>query len=238
MDTKNLLANAAGNARPHGRRPTRDQQRERHELLLSIALDTFLEKGFEQATIDEMVNMIGMSKRTVYALYKDKLALFEAAIQRAVDDYTLSYAQVEKLVEDDLAVTLRNIAMLRIRNATTLTALRLQRILTAQGDKLPHLVRTAITNGTQPTLSLLTDLIKQYAPPGSDAAEQPTRAAVAFMSLVAGPPVRLGLMGQLLDDDEIKAGVEFNVRLFLRGIGLPASSAPKRENVVDQIVSA
>ena len=177
-----------------------------------------------------------MSKRTVYALYKDKSALLEAALRRAVEEYTVPYADVAALVKDDLAHTLTGIALMRIRNATSPAAMRLQRILIAQSHRFPDLTNSAMTVGTQPTIALLTDLIRRYAPAGSDAAEQPSRAAFAFMSLTAGGPVRLSLLGHVLDEGELKAGVEFNVRLFLRGIGiapLRGQPLPVRDRVTE-----
>ena len=186
--------------------------------------------------MDEIVGAIGMSKRTVYALYKDKSALLEAALRRAVEEYTVPYADVAALVKDDLAHTLTDIALMRIRNATSPAAMRLQRILIAQSHRLPDLANSAMTVGTQPTIALLTDLIRRHAPQGSDAAEQPSRAAFAFMSLTAGGPVRLSLLGHVLDEGELKAGVEFNVRLFLRGIGiapLPGDPLPAKDRVTE-----
>ena len=57
-------------ARPGVGRPTRAQQEQRHEELLNVALDIFLERGFEQATMEEIAIQVGMSKRTVYARYR------------------------------------------------------------------------------------------------------------------------------------------------------------------------
>ncbi|MEW9855951.1 TetR/AcrR family transcriptional regulator [Novosphingobium sp. M1R2S20] len=209
--------------RPRGGRPTREQQRKRHDLLLSVALDAILEKGFEQTTIDEIVSVIGMSKRTVYALYKDKSALLEAALQRAVEDYTVPYSEVAALVEDDLRGTLTAIALMRIRNATTPSALRLQRILTAQAHRFPDLAYAAMMQGIQPAVTLLADLIRAHAAPGSAGAADPHRAATSFMSLAAGGPVRLSLLGHVLKEEEIKASVDYSVTLFLRGSGLESA---------------
>src|SRR3546814_2864288 len=48
-----------GVSRPRAGRPTRAQQRQRVEELLSVALDTFLEHGFDQATIEEIATRVG-----------------------------------------------------------------------------------------------------------------------------------------------------------------------------------
>ena len=53
--------------RPRAGRPTREQAEARHAELLDRALDHFLDKGFEQATIEAIAADVGMTKRTVYA---------------------------------------------------------------------------------------------------------------------------------------------------------------------------
>ena len=52
--------------------------------MLDTALSLFLDKGFEQTTIDLIAASVGMTKRTIYAKYEDKAALFRAAVERAI----------------------------------------------------------------------------------------------------------------------------------------------------------
>ena len=59
-----------------------------NEELLDTALDLFLENGFERTSIEAICSAAGMAKRTVYARYGDKTSLFQAAINRAIDDHT------------------------------------------------------------------------------------------------------------------------------------------------------
>ena len=48
-------------------RPTKAQAEARLEELLDSALDIFLERGFELATIEAIAARVNMTKRTVYA---------------------------------------------------------------------------------------------------------------------------------------------------------------------------
>jgi AcrR family transcriptional regulator len=72
-------------SRPGAGRPTREQAERRHMELLDRALELFLERGFEVATIDAIAADVGMTKRTVYGLYADKKSLFNATVQRAIE---------------------------------------------------------------------------------------------------------------------------------------------------------
>jgi len=57
-----------------------------NEALLDVALDLFLDQGFERTSIEAICTKAGMAKRTVYARYGDKTALFRAALQRAIEE--------------------------------------------------------------------------------------------------------------------------------------------------------
>jgi TetR/AcrR family transcriptional regulator, mexJK operon transcriptional repressor len=204
--------------RPGVGRPTRAQQEQRHEELLNVALDIFLERGFEQTTIEEIALQVGMSKRTVYARYPDKGSLFKATVVRAVERYTVPRTVLESIATDDLEQTLLAIARLRIRNVATPVGIKLQRILSAQSYRFPDLFAVSFQEGTAPTVSYLVDLLSDLSRQGVVRVDEPRRAATAFLSLVAGGPTRILVSGNKLADEEIEAHIRFAVRLFLGGI--------------------
>jgi AcrR family transcriptional regulator len=200
-------------------RPTRAQQEQRHEELLNVALDIFLEKGFEQATMEEIAIHVGMSKRTVYARYEDKGTLFKAAVRRAIERYTVPRDALEAVATDDLEETLAAIARLRIANVATPVATKLQRILSAQSYRFPELFNAAFEEGAGPTIRFLSDLFVRYSTQGEINVTEPQRAATAFLSLVVGGPARIIVSGNKIDDTEIEKHIRFAVGLFLRGVG-------------------
>jgi AcrR family transcriptional regulator len=205
-------------SRPGVGRPTREQQEQRHEELLNVALDIFLEKGFEQTTMEEIAIRVGMSKRTVYARYEDKASLFKAAVQRAVQRYTVPRSEVEALATNDLAETLAAVARQRIANVATPVATKLQRILSAQSYRFPELFHAAFDEGAGPTINFLKDLFMHYAKQGQIHVTDPRRAATAFLSLAVGGPARIIVSGNKIDDAAIEDHIHFAVNLFLRGV--------------------
>lgn len=199
-------------------RPTRAQQEQRQEELLNVALDIFLERGFEQTTMEEIATSVGMSKRTVYARYQDKAALFKAAVHRAVERYTVPREALEAVATDDLEETLTAIAHLRIANVATPIGTKLQRILSAQSYRFPELFNAAFEEGTGPTVDFLSELFTRYHSRGDIDVTEPRRAATAFLSLVVGGPARVIVSGNVLDEQEIETRVRFAVGLFLNGV--------------------
>ena len=205
-------------SRPGVGRPTRAQQEQRHEELLNIALDIFLERGFEQATMEEIAIQVGMSKRTVYARYEDKGALFKAAVRRAIERTTMPREALEAVATDDLEETLAAIARLRIVNVARPVATKLQRILSAQSYRFPELFNAAFEEGAGPTIRFLTDLFERFSKQGEINVTEPQRAAAAFLSLAVGGPARIIVSGNKLDDTEIEKHIRFAVGLFLVGV--------------------
>ena len=214
----NLTVARGAGERPGVGRPTIAQQQQRHEELLNVALDIFLERGFEQATMEEIAIRVGMSKRTVYARYEDKGALFKAAVRRAIERYTVPRAALEAVATDDLEETLAAIARLRIANVAKPVATKLQRILSAQSYRFPELFHDAFEEGAGPTISFLCDLFVHYGVQGEIDVTEPQRAATAFLSLVVGGPARIIVSGNKLDDTEIEKHIRFAVGLFLVGV--------------------
>jgi AcrR family transcriptional regulator len=179
----------------------------------------FLERGFEQTTMEEIATQVGMSKRTVYARYADKGALFKAAVRRAIERYTVPRDALEAVATDDLEETLAAIARLRIANVATPIATKLQRILSAQSYRFPELFNAAFEEGAGPTISFLSDLFERYSTQGELNVTEPRRAATAFLSLVVGGPARIIVSGNVLEATEIEKHIRFAVGLFLRGVG-------------------
>ena len=183
--------------------------------MLDAALDLFLEKGFEQTTIDLVAAAVGMTKRTIYAKYEDKAALFRAAMERAITRYAIPMDVVET---GDLETTLIAVAQRRIANLMTAEGLRLQRILNAESYRFPEVFEMFSARAAQPTISYLADLLSRRAGAGSIAAAEPERAAVAFMGMVVGPPARSIVAGSAIAPAELDARIRFSVRLFLDGV--------------------
>ena len=219
MDKLTTLPNhlAAPLARPRAGRPTREQAEARHEELLDCALDHFLDKGYEQATIEAIASQVGMTKRTVYSRYPDKAALFAAAVHRAIQRYAISDERIAATDCGDLEQTLRNIAHLRIDIVASPTGMKLQRIINAESYRFPDIFNELYEIGALPTVKFLARLLKRETEAGRLAIAEPGKAANVFMSMAVSGPVRVIVSGNPLPEKEIEERVNFAVRLFLDG---------------------
>lgn len=204
--------------RPGAGRPTREQAEQRHEELLDRALELFLEKGFELVTMEAIAAAVGMTKRTVYARYEDKSALFKATVQRAVDRWTVPVERLRAVETDDLEATLVEVARIRLENAISPTGLRLQRIVNAESYRFPEIFNQSFEQGTRPTIRYIADLLKRRAAQGELQIEDPEMAAAAFLSMVIGGPTRTAVHGGPIDAADYDQRIRICVRMFLNGV--------------------
>jgi TetR/AcrR family transcriptional regulator, mexJK operon transcriptional repressor len=203
--------------RPRAGRPTREQAQARHNELLDAALDHFLDKGFELATIEAIAQNVGMTKRTVYARYPDKVSLFRAAIDLAIERYSVPQDRIEATDCGDIEKTLINIARLRVDQVMTPNGLKLQRIINTESYRFPEIFNVAFEQGAMPTIQFMASILERETRAGRLALPDAERAATTFMSMVVSGPVRIIVSGNTLANEDIDDRIRFAVRLFLDG---------------------
>lgn len=208
----------AAEGRSRAGRPTREQAQARHAELLDTALDMFLDKGFELTTMEGVAAAVGMTKRTIYARYEDKAALFLAAVQRAIERTRMSPAALDALASDDLEQTLAAVARTRIADLMTPQGLKLRRVINTESYRFPEIFTLSYEQGAKPVIDFLTDLFRRHDSAGAVCVERPEMAANVFMSMVVGGPVRLLASGEAMRQDEIEDWIGTAVRLFLNGV--------------------
>jgi TetR/AcrR family transcriptional repressor of mexJK operon len=211
------------------RKPGRPTQS--NEQLLDTALELFLQYGFERTSIDAVADAAAMAKRTIYARYEDKTALFKAALTRAIENWLVPIEKLRAAECDDLEKALLQIARLLLANVLSPAGLRLLRLSNAVSVSMPEIAAHNTRMGTEPTLAYLADLFRRRLLPADAPAPEADEAALAFLHLVVGGPASTAAWGVVLDDEALERHTRYCVRLFLHG-ALPAqgSAAIEREN--------
>ena len=194
-----------------GRKPGRPSLS--NEALLDVALDIFLEMGFERTSIDAITAAAGMAKRTVYLRYEDKTALFKAALERAINEWIVPIDTLRAAECEDLETTLLRVGQILLANVMSPAGLRLLRITNAESARMPELGAYSCEKGTEPTLAYLADLLRRRVD-GVDGDE----AAWAFLHLIVGGPATATAWGVVLDAAAIDKHTRYCVHLFLCGL--------------------
>jgi len=212
------LTHAASTRHRGAGRPTREQAEARHEELLDAALEEFLEHGFELTTIEMVATRVSMTRRTVYARYADKAALFRAAVQRAIERQIVPPDVLAGFDKGDLAETLESVARLRIGQVMTPNGLRLQRIINTESYRFPEIFTANFEQSAKPVLDFVAGVLDRAAAAGRISPTDSGSAASAFMSMVVGGQVRAIVSGRAPTRAELDRKVTFTVRLLLDGL--------------------
>jgi AcrR family transcriptional regulator len=211
------MSQAAASLRPRAGRPTREQAEARHAELLDRALDHFLDKGYDQTTIDGIAADVGMTKRTVYARYADKASLFRASVRRAVERYRLPPEALDAAVTNDLKQSLINIAMVRLQLITSPQGLKLQRIINVESYRFLDIFKATYELAGRQTVDFLAELFECETQAGRLAIDKPILAATVFISMVISGPARLVMGDDPMPIEHLRERVAFCVNIFLEG---------------------
>lgn len=186
-----------------------------NEALLDIALDLFLEQGFERTSIEAICAAAGMAKRTVYARYGDKQSLFKAALTRAIGEWIVPVERLRAAEGEDLEASLLAIGEVLLANIMSTAGLRLLRLTNAESGRSPEIGAYNVQQGTEPTIAFLTDLFARRLG-GAGQEREPRDAAEGFLHLITGPAIDAA-WGVTRDEAALARHIRSSVRLFLHG---------------------
>lgn len=198
--------------------------------ILRAAFITFGERGFDKASMDEVADVAGTTKRTVYAHFTNKETLFRASIGQATEWFLAELPALDP--EGDPEAELTGFASRFSDLSTWIGPVRLQRVVIAEAERLPDLAETLhrqVIGGAEEriaTFLMARGLIDPVAKvDGSEL--QARRVARLFLNMTTGPKRFASLMeaprpnsqhpsvtGFGNDED----WVQFAVRFFLSGL--------------------
>lgn len=199
-------------------RPTRDYARKRQEQLLEKSFEMFARDGFELTSMDAIAASINMTKRTIYARYKDKGELFEASVKRVIERLYIPTDVLRAADTGELETTLIAIARMRIKNNLSRDGLHLQRTVATEAFRFPKIF-SAYEAATVNVIKLLVEIFENYSRKEKvQWSSAPELAASSFLALVNSPVRTALLFNRMPKPDEIEAHIRDAVRLLLNGM--------------------
>lgn len=209
----------SGAARRPGGRPTANAAAQLETTILDAATAAFLAEGYAATTIEAVARACGVAKRTLYARWDGKPALFRAVLERLMKKWLSSSGDWPPDATGDLESALSDVAARILTIALSPEAVALHRLLIAESARFPELPRmmqqAGAAEGTVRIASLLDRAITAGALPEQDTGF----AAEQFLHLLLTGPQRRALgLGLPLDDNQIRAWREATVWMFLSGV--------------------
>lgn len=197
-------------------RPTREQAAELELQLREAAVEVFLERGFDGATMEEIARVAGITKRTLYQKYPNKRELFVQVLPWAMSAFE-AVAPLDIPV-DDLRTALLVLARDALERAIDPRLTQLRRIAMSEVHQFPEFTASSRSMSWSPRLRYLADLLARHADSGDIVLDDPDLSAEQFLAMVAGFPTILATFGVRREAEDEKRHIEHAVDLFLRGL--------------------
>lgn len=190
----------------------------RRDAFLSAAREVFQEKGYAEATLDDVIARSGGSRQTLYALFGGKQGLFEAIISDNCERIFrgLTPKQLASRAPDEV---LREVGVRYLAIVISPDCLSLNRLVIAEAPRIPEFAQRFWTLGPGRSRAFLTEFFDRQIERGVLRLSDSRAAADHFLDMVSGTARLQCLIGlrQPPTHAEIEAIVEGAVNQFLLG---------------------
>ena len=205
----------ASKSQRRGGRLTEARQRE----IVAAVAPLFIERGYEQVTIDDIVERIGGSKRTLYERFGGKAGLFEAVITEycasVQRDLFAAVDQSSSLEKQLIAIGTHFLTMILHSRI-----LEQHRLMVAMGRNFPKVARLFYQLGPASAYSLVAGWILRQQKAGKIGAGDATVMAELFLDMLTGKH-QLALLTSSFDETSpaaIARTVKAAAKVFLNGV--------------------
>ncbi len=187
-------------------RPTQAEAKALDQTVREAAVATFLEFGYAGATMESIAQAAGITKRSLYARYADKRAVFVDVIPWALARYT-GDEPVEQLHDEDLETALLALGRASLTRATHPQNVRLKRIAFNEAALFfPEFNVSAESMMWAGRQRAVTELLRQHQELGNIDVGDVELAAEHFLALVEAVPARMADFGVFFGRRSSKSG--------------------------------
>lgn len=203
------------------------------QAILRMAIVTFVENGYEKASMDEVAARASTTKRTVYAHFSNKEELFRRALAMAVQMFQSEMPRLEDT--NSPAQQLEGFAVAFAELSTWKGAVRMQRVVMSEAERFDDLAlmlhREIIEHAERMVADYLRAVdVQTQASKESRSGDWYDQLAKLFLNMTTGEP-RFATLLQARQPfsehplaktppDIYRATIRQAVKIFLQGTGI------------------
>ena len=193
---------------------------EKRAAVLEAAAKVFLSGGYLGASMDEISDLAGVSKQTVYTYFSNKEALFAAmasALSNEASDRVHNNV-AEFGEDDDLEGYLVGYAVRQLEVVLTPRILQLRRLVIGEVGRFPELGAALYAGGPGRAIASLAATFERLADRGALSVHDPLLAATQFNWLIMSAPLNRAMLlgdGAIPSSKELREHAREGVRMFL-----------------------
>jgi AcrR family transcriptional regulator len=184
----------------------------RVDALTEIALEMFLDQGYEAVSLDTLIARAGGSRRNIYRHFGGKEGLFLAALTAMCEAQAAPLKALDIPVSGDPAAALLLFSRTLLDQVLLPRTLALYRLMIAEAQRFPALAQTAWRSGHEQAADRLSKWIAHQQAAGILRKHTPARLlARQFVDLVVADAqlrAHLGIAPIIGRDDAIKAAID------------------------------
>jgi TetR/AcrR family transcriptional regulator, mexJK operon transcriptional repressor len=190
----------------------------KRDRIVRSAAKLFLDNGYESVSINDIIEMVGGSKATIYSNFSSKEKLFEAVVEQMCADVTL---QIDTRPIGTVEEQLTRIANSFLSKVLSPPILRFHRLMTSIGRTFPAAGRLFYATGPRTAHQIIADWIALQQNEGNiGGGEDPYQLAVLFHDMLIGEQHLSWLTSAASDTERAKRinqKVRLAVKVFLQG---------------------
>ena len=190
----------------------------RRRAFLDAGSAVFLDKGYANATLDDVIARSGGSRQTLYALFGGKQGLFEAIVAERSKAIFVPFAN-QHLLDQDPEEVLLDLGIHYLETVTSPDVLGLYRLVVGECAAMREVAQRFWDTGPGRSRALLAEYFKQLSERGVLHLSDPERASHQFWGLLLGSFQLRCLLGVSAAPEaaEIRDFVSTAVARFLDG---------------------
>lgn len=177
-----VLSPAAARHVPKERPGSRMSEARRQEIVRKAAA-LFIEKGYANVTIDEIIRLVGGSKATLYARFGGKEGLFETVIKQPCVEVIHS---IDIVPHGDIETQLTQIARNFLKSVLDPKILELHRLMVSIGRTFPSVGSFFYETGPNTAYTIVANWIEKQQAAGRVASGNSRQLAVLFLDMLIG----------------------------------------------------
>ena len=206
-------------------RPTASDALLLTDRIIQVATDAFVAEGYAATTVDTIVRLAGISKKTFYARFSDKAEVFDAVVA-GYTERNIQNGAVEALIGNgSLAEQLYQLACHLLSWTLTPNVLGIYRVAMAESQRFPALARKVFTSPVAGAGAQVADLLRVHLGDQLDAQEA-RLMSLHFLSSAISPPFMRAMQG--LEPPELTDAQRRHLKLvigwFLNGVVGPRAN--------------
>jgi AcrR family transcriptional regulator len=186
---------------------------ERRTLLIEVAEDVFLERGYHAATMDDIARRAGMSKKTIYVMFESKASLFDALLSARLAPLAEPIRDEGRPLGAVLVEFLTSVAHVVL----SARQIALTRLMIAESPRSPDVVRVLRSQGVCNGDGALATWLAEQVRRGTLALPDPREAAAMLFGMsIGGLALRQLVKSESMPSEAaLSARIAQSVRMFL-----------------------